>query len=127
MHITPRTALALPHLLASNTSHTACALPHLLARAPSLAGGKFSLEHVPPEEHPVFSIAPTRATIEPKESATFVVSGLAHFPVSRRPGGKDEVGTRAAAAASCAVCVHAHEGLMCIVCERALLLVCFRA
>jgi hypothetical protein len=44
-------------------------------------GGKFSLEMVPPEEHPVFSIAPTRASIESKEAATFVVSGLGHFAV----------------------------------------------
>lgn len=35
---------------------------------------------VPPEEHPVFSITPTRITIEPKEAATFLVSGLGHSP-----------------------------------------------
>lgn len=42
---------------------------------------KFSVDQLPLDQQPVFSISPTRLTIEPKECATFVVSGMAHTSV----------------------------------------------
>lgn len=50
------------------------------SKAARVAGKKFSLESVPPEEHPVFSINPERASIDSRSSASFIITGFAHNP-----------------------------------------------
>jgi hypothetical protein len=47
-----------------------------------LAGKKFTVDLVPPEEQPVFTITPDRVVIKAKESATFTIAGFAYKPVS---------------------------------------------
>lgn len=46
------------------------------AKAARAAGKKFDLGMVPVEEHPVWTLNPEKAVLEPKESAVFVLSGL---------------------------------------------------